>query len=66
MPEGLRRIATEELESAASQLSKAHGQRRDEAIHESRKSVKKVRAILRLVQTELNDTYREESGFCVT
>jgi hypothetical protein len=39
VPEGLRRIASEELDSAASQLSKAHGQRRDEAIHEARKSV---------------------------
>jgi CHAD domain-containing protein len=35
----------------------------DEAIHEARKSVKKVRTVLRLMQGDLGNTYREESSF---
>src|SRR3984893_690904 len=63
VPAGIRRIAAEELESAAGQLSGGLGRNRDEAIHEARKSVKKVRAILRLMHVELGDTYQEESDF---
>src|SRR5689334_17059489 len=59
--EGVRRIALEELDEAVSQLGGARGAGRDEAVHEARKSVKKVRALLRLVQPELGDTYRGES-----
>jgi CHAD domain-containing protein len=62
VPEGVRRIASEELESAVSQLTEGQGPNRDEAIHEARKSVKKVRAVLRLMQMELGHTYREESS----
>ena len=60
--EGIRRIAREEIESAADQLSKGHRDR-DEAIHEARKSIKKVRAVLRLVHPELGDTYYQESSY---
>jgi CHAD domain-containing protein len=63
VPEGIRRIAGEELESAAGQLDMGQGGNQDEAIHEARKSVKKVRAVLRLVQGDLGNTYREESSF---
>ena len=59
--EGLRRIAREELSSAAGGLSQATARTRDEAIHEARKSVKKVRAILRLMRGELGGTYRIEN-----
>ncbi len=45
----VRRIAREELASAAEGLRREKGAARDEAIHEARKSVKKVRALLRLV-----------------
>jgi CHAD domain-containing protein len=62
VPEGIRRIASEELESAASQLDMGEPRNQDEAIHEARKSVKKVRALLRLMQVDLGDTYREESS----
>ncbi len=60
--EGIRRIAREEIESAAGQLSKGHRDR-DEAIHEARKSIKKVRAVLRLVHPELGDTYYQETSY---
>jgi CHAD domain-containing protein len=59
--EGLRRIAREELSSAAGGLREASARTRDDAIHEARKSVKKVRAILRLMRGELGDTYRIEN-----
>jgi CHAD domain-containing protein len=59
--EGLRRIAREELSSAADGLRQATARTRDDAIHEARKSVKKVRAILRLMRGELGDTYRIEN-----
>ena len=35
---------------------------RDEAIHEARKSIKKVRALLRLVSAELGGTYPRENA----
>jgi CHAD domain-containing protein len=62
VPEGIRRIAGEDLEFAASQLTGGQGRNQDEAIHEARKSVKRVRAVLQLMQIELGDTYREESN----
>lgn len=58
---GVRRIAHEELDEAVAQLSPARSKNRDDAIHEARKSVKKVRALLRLVQPEMGDAYREET-----
>ncbi len=58
---GVRRIAREELDTVVAQLGHAQSKNRDEAIHEARKSVKKVRALLRLVQPEMGDAYREET-----
>lgn len=62
VPEGLKRIAREELESAAGQLGGKAGGNRDEAIHEARKSLKKTRAVLRLSRKELGPVYREENA----
>ncbi len=59
--EGLRRIAREELSSAAAGLRHATARTRDDTIHEARKSVKKVRAILRLMRGELGGTYQTEN-----
>ncbi|MGD0666225.1 MAG: CHAD domain-containing protein [Bryobacteraceae bacterium] len=61
VPVGLRRIAREELSSAAGGLRQATARTRDDAIHEARKSVKKVRAILRLMRVELGRTYTVEN-----
>jgi len=61
VPEGLRRIAREELSSAAGLLRQASARTRDDAIHEARKSIKKVRAILRLMGGELGRTYTIEN-----
>jgi len=61
VPEGLKRVAREELESAAAGLEHTSAAKRDEAIHEARKSLKKTRAILRMVRDELDDVYAREN-----
>jgi len=61
IPEGIRRVIREETESAAGQLSGRGKANRDEAIHEARKSVKKIRGALRLLRPELGDTFRAEN-----
>jgi CHAD domain-containing protein len=48
---GFRRVARKELERARDELRKARPPH-DEAIHEARKSVKKVRAILQLIDDD--------------
>jgi len=59
VPEGVRRIAAEQLEGAIQELTS--GKQRDEAIHEARKSVKKTRALLRLVRYELGEVFAGEN-----
>ena len=49
---GVKRVTMEQLELAASGYF-GHGYGLGEAVHESRKSIKRVRALLRLVQGEL-------------
>jgi CHAD domain-containing protein len=61
VPDEIRRIACEELDSAATQLSGSGEKNRDEAVHEARKSVKKIRAVLRLVRPELGEVYSVEN-----
>jgi CHAD domain-containing protein len=50
---GMRRIVTEELESAVSSLRNNDDSARDEGIHEARKSIKKLRAVVRLLMPGL-------------
>ncbi|HEX3684332.1 MAG TPA: CHAD domain-containing protein [Bryobacteraceae bacterium] len=61
IPEGIRRIVHEEADSAIGELSHRTGKQRDEGIHEARKSVKKIRGLLRLVRPELGRVYRAEN-----
>ena len=61
VPKGLRRIVREEIESAEEYLGGKKKGGPDEAIHEARKSLKKVRAVLRLAQGELGATYDKEN-----
>ena len=58
---GLRRVVREEIESAGDHLSGKKKATRDEAIHDARKSLKKVRATLRLVRGEMGAEYRREN-----
>src|SRR5947209_980737 len=60
--DGLRRVLTEELEAAIEQLERASDKTRDEAVHEARKSVKKVRGALRLVRPQIGRVYRKENA----
>lgn len=60
--EGARRIVHEEIESASGALRHSSGKKRDESIHEARKSIKKIRGLMRLVQPELGRVYRTENG----
>lgn len=59
VPDGLKRIVFEEIDSATEQLGSTKD--RDEAIHEARKSLKKIRGVLRLVQPELGPIYQREN-----
>jgi CHAD domain-containing protein len=67
---GLKRVVRGEMESAGSHLYAHRKPRlaghkkpsRDEAIHEARKSIKKIRAILRLVRAELGETQARENA----
>src|ERR1700730_6292152 len=57
VPEGINRVVKEELEAGSHQLNGKSRANRDEAVHEARKSVKKIRAVLRLMRPELDGTY---------
>jgi CHAD domain-containing protein len=59
--EAARRIVHEEIDSALGQLTHSSGKKRDEAIHEARKSIKKIRGLMRLLQPELGRVYRAEN-----
>jgi CHAD domain-containing protein len=58
---GVRRIVREEIASARERLKRCRVQDRDASIHEVRKSVKRVRAILRLMQPVLEENYVAEA-----
>jgi CHAD domain-containing protein len=62
VPKGLRRIVREEIDSSAEYLTGKKAGGPDEAIHEARKSIKKIRAVLRLVQPELVEVYKKENA----
>jgi len=61
IPEGVRRVVDEQLDWAARQLSKADDP--VTAIHEARKSIKKVRGALRLLRPGLGAAYRAETSY---
>lgn len=60
VPTGLKRIVREQFDSAIGQLS-GQGKNRTEAVHEARKSLKKIRAVLRLTRKELGSVYGAET-----
>lgn len=53
-PEGVRRMAAEQLDKALEHLACQDG-KRDKHIHEARKATKRLRALMRLVRRELGD-----------
>jgi len=62
VPDAIKRIAGEEVDLAIRQLDGQAAAKRDEAIHEARKSVKKIRGVLRLVQPEMGEIFALENA----
>ena len=58
---GIKRTAVEEIECAIRRLT--HGKNRDEAVHDARKSVKKIRGAIRLVRFDFGDMLAGEIAF---
>ncbi len=58
----VRRIVREQVDHAGEYLARKKEGGPDEAVHEARKSLKKIRAVLRLVQTEIGPVYRKENA----
>ena len=62
IPVGVKRIAREQIAQSVKQLKAAADNSKEEAVHESRKRLKEIRALLRLVQKPLGKkTYRREN-----
>ncbi len=57
---GVKRVIREEIDSAIEELT--HGKDRDEAIHDARKSAKRVRGALRLVRFDLGSQFAQENA----
>jgi CHAD domain-containing protein len=53
IPGGLRRIAREEIDAAIENLRVTQVSKRDPAVHEARKSIKKLRGLVRLLLPQL-------------
>src|SRR5436190_14771477 len=54
----IRRIVLRQLEAATAELKSIGDPESDEAIHDARRRVKKIRAVIRLVQPALDKAYR--------
>lgn len=60
--DGLKRVALEQLDQAIDNASKP-GMERDKAVHDVRKCMKKLRAVLRMARAELGEyTFRTENA----
>ena len=60
--ENVRRVVLEEIDSAIKELNHRNGAQRGEAIHEARKSIKKIRGVLKLMRPELGSVYGVENA----
>ena len=54
VPEGVRRMAAEQLDKALEHLA-CQDEKRDKHVHEARKATKRLRALVRLVRRDLGD-----------
>src|SRR5882672_5232358 len=54
----VRRLVLKQLETAISELRSIGDPESDEAIHDARRRVKKIRAVIRLVKPALDKSYR--------
>jgi CHAD domain-containing protein len=60
----IRRIARKEMDNALEDLTGTTKDPRDEVVHEARKYLKKIRAVLRLVRPEIGETAFREENTC--
>jgi CHAD domain-containing protein len=62
VPDGLRRIARGQLDQGVEELDGQPNRKLDEAVHESRKRLKRLRALLRIERGAIgDDVYRREN-----
>ena len=61
VPQGVKRIADEEIALAIQHLRGKAGRNKDQAVHETRKSIKKIRALLRLVSPAMRGPVAAEN-----
>jgi CHAD domain-containing protein len=61
IPRGLRRIAREEIDSAIENLRVRQPSKRDAAVHEARKSIKKLRGLVRLLMPGIGAAGKQEN-----
>ncbi|HUB80968.1 MAG TPA: CHAD domain-containing protein [Bryobacteraceae bacterium] len=61
VPQNVKRIAAEQLDSAIALLKRKRGASREDSIHKVRKSIKKTRALLRLVRPDLDGFFDDEN-----
>ena len=62
LPEGIARVAWGRIDHATDELSGASDSDPEESVHNARKDIKKLRALLRLVRGEIGKSvYREEN-----
>jgi CHAD domain-containing protein len=61
LPHAVRRVFTEEIDWAVGQLSAS--KKRGEAVHEARKSLKKIRGLLALIAKPLGPLYKTEDRY---
>lgn len=63
VPAGIRRIAAGQIEEILDRIEGRTDEELGTAVHESRKSLKRLRALVRLVRTEIGDeAYRRENS----
>lgn len=60
VPQAMKRIVSEQIEVAEDQIKRTGAKDRDTTVHEVRKSIKKICAVLRLIRPELGDIYSAE------
>jgi CHAD domain-containing protein len=61
--DGIKRIVVEQIDKALEGLESQHGSQ-DDAIHDARVCFKKIRAVLRLVQTEFDADIFSQENLC--
>jgi CHAD domain-containing protein len=62
VPKELRRIVTEQLDAAIAEL-RNDGTATETSVHEARKSIKKIRAAIRLMRDELGSCFKADNRF---